>query len=334
MEYRTLGKTDLRVSRSGLGCNNFSGRLDFEGTVKVVHKALDLGVTYFDTSDSYGNKMGHIGGSEEFLAKILGPQRKNIVLATKFGWPMDEEGKLKGASRRYIMSAIDASLRRLKTDWIDLYQMHLFDPETPIEETLRALDDLVRQGKVRYIGCCNQTAAQLEAALDASKAHGISSFACYQNEYNALSRDIESGELPVVKRHGLSLVPSAPLAAGLLTGKYRAGEAMPAAGRLTHLASAPRSERFLSEENWRMLEELRAFSSKRGCTLLELAFGWLLAHSSVASVIAGAMTPEQLTQNVKACSLQFTQEEVAEIDGITYRAPGLTPSKYSLTKSN
>lgn len=313
MEYRTLGRFGPRVSRNGLGCNNFGYRLDFEGTVKVVHKALDLGITLFDTSDSYGNR----GGSEEFLGRILGVRRSGIVLATKFGWPMDAEGKLKGASRRYIMSAVEASLKRLRTDWIDLYQMHVPDPLTPIEETLRALDDLVRQGKVRFIGCSNLSASEIEAAQETAKLHGLNAFISCQNEYNPLARDIERELMPVMDRHGLGLVPSAPLAAGLLTGKYRADAPMPADGRLNRPARAPRSQRFVNEANWKIVEELRAFSGQRGHTLLELAFSWLAAHHTVSSIIAGAMKPEQLEQNVRAADWAIGVDEMAEIDRIT-----------------
>jgi aryl-alcohol dehydrogenase-like predicted oxidoreductase len=317
MEYRTLGRNGPRVSRNGLGCNNFSGRLDFEGTIKVVHKALDLGITLFDTSDSYGNKLGHIGGSEEFLGRILGHRRKDIVLATKFGWPMDKEGKMKGASRSYIMHSIEGSLRRLKTDWIDLYQMHLPDPETPIEETLRALDDLVRQGKVRFIGCSNLSGAELTAALETSGAQGLAAFITCQNEYNVLSREIEADLLPVMESYGLGLVPAAPLAAGLLTGKYQAGVPMPDDGRLNRVGKAPRSQRFVNDANWRRIEALRDYSAERGHTLLELAFGWLFAHPVLASVIAGAMKPAQVEQNVAASNWTLDATDVAEVDRIT-----------------
>ena len=316
MEYRTLGKFGPRVSLNGLGCNNFDYRLDFEGTVKVVHKALDLGITLFDTSDSYGNRARR-GGSEEFLGRILGSRRKEIVLATKFGWPMDAEGKLKGASRRYIMSTIEGSLKRLNTDWIDLYQMHVPDPLTPIEETLRALDDLVRQGKVRFIGCSNLSAAEVEAAQETSRLHGLNAFISCQNEYNPLVRDIEPDLMPVMDKHGLGLVPCAPLAAGLLTGKYQADAPMPADGRLNRPSSAPRSQRFVKQDNWKIVEELRTFSSQRGHTLLELAFSWLAAHDTVSSIIAGAMTPEQLEQNVRAVNWTISGEDMAEIDLIT-----------------
>jgi len=312
MEYRTLGKGGPKVSCVGLGCNNFGGRLDFEGTRAVVHKALDLGVTLFDTADSYGGK----GGSEECLGRILGSRRAGIVLATKFGWPMDKEGKLKGASRRYIMSAVEASLKRLQTDWIDLYQQHVPDPSTPIDETLQALDDLVRQGKIRYIGCSGFTSTELEAALQASMSRNLAGFVSCQGQYNPLSREVEKELVPALERHGLALIPFAPLAGGLLTGKYRAGAPMPAN---TRLSDNP-SNRFLSEANWQMLEKLIPFCEARGRCVLELALGWLLAHPVVPSVIAGAMSPEQLQHNVDAAGWKLTAGELAEVDALTRKA--------------
>jgi len=312
MEYRTLGKGGPKVSCVGLGCNNFGGRLDFEGTRAVVHKALDLGVTLFDTADSYGGK----GGSEDCLGRILGPRRADIVLATKFGWPMDKEGKLKGASRRYIMSAVEASLKRLQTDWIDLYQQHVPDPSTPIDETLRALDDLVRQGKVRCIGCSGFTSKELEAALQAAKSGNLAGFVSCQGQYNPLSREVEKELVPALERHGLALIPFAPLAGGLLTGKYRAGAPMPAN---TRLSDNP-SNRFLSEANWQMLEKLITFCEARGRSVLELALGWLLAHPVVPSVIAGAMSPEQLQHNIDAAGWKLTAGELTEVDALTRKA--------------
>jgi aryl-alcohol dehydrogenase-like predicted oxidoreductase len=308
MEYRTLGKGGPKVSCVGLGCNNFGGRLDFEGTRAVVHKALDLGVTLFDTADSYGGK----GVSEEFLGRILGPRRADVVLATKFGWPMDKEEKLKGASRGYIMTAVEASLKRLQTDRIDLYQQHVPDPLTPIDETLRALDDLVRQGKVRHIGCSGFTSMELEAALQASKSQNLPGFVSCQGQYNLLARGVEKELLPALERNGLALIPYAPLANGMLTGKYRAGAPLPVNTRLTNRPS----QRYLNDANWQVLEKLQAFCDSHGRGLLELAFGWLLAHPAVPSAIAGAMTPEQLQLNVDAAGWQLTAAEMAELDGL------------------
>jgi len=233
MQTRKLGAAGPEVSLVGLGGNNFGGRIDLAASRLVVNKALDLGITLIDTADSYGNR----GGSEEVLGTILGPRRKDIVLATKFGLPMDDAGTLKGASRRYIIHAIEASLRRLKTDWIDLYQLHRPDPQTPIEETLRTLDELVKSGKVRSIGCSNLSAAQLEQAQAVAQRHGLASFVCCQDEYSLLERDLEKDRLPVMRKHGLSLLPYFPLASGLLTGKYKNGAALPAGSRL---ARSPR----------------------------------------------------------------------------------------------
>lgn len=310
MQLRNLGDSGLRVSVIGLGCNNFGGRLDLAGTRKVVDKAIDLGITLFDTADIYGNQ----GGSEEQLGEVLGARRKDIILATKFGMPMDQAEK-KGASRRYIMTEVEDSLRRLRTDWIDLYQLHQPDPLTPIEETLRALDDLIRQGKVRYIGCSNLPAWQVVESLWTSDAHNLHRFICCQDEYSLLVRDPERELLPAIERYRLGLLPYFPLASGLLTGKYRSGQAMPEGARLTN--SKGLANRYLTERNWKIVEELSAFSAERGHTLLELAFSWLLSHAPVASVIAGATRPEQLEANVRAADWQLTPADLAPIDRIT-----------------
>ncbi|HSB78343.1 MAG TPA: aldo/keto reductase, partial [Candidatus Methylomirabilis sp.] len=214
MKQRSLGKSGLQVSLIGLGCNNFGGRIDLEASRKVVHKALDLGITLFDTADIYGER----GGSETILGQVLGDRRKDIVLATKFGMPMDDAGVLKGASRRYILSEVEASLRRLRTDWIDLYQLHTPDPLTPIEETLRSLEDLIRQGKVRYIGCSNLPAWQVVEALWTARLLGINAFVSCQDEYSLVVRDPDRELLPTMEAYGLGLLPYFPLASGLLTG--------------------------------------------------------------------------------------------------------------------
>jgi aryl-alcohol dehydrogenase-like predicted oxidoreductase len=311
MQKRRLGNSTLEVSVVGLGGNNFGGRIDFAAAERVVHKAIALGLNLIDTSDSYGNR----GGSEEALGRILGDKRKTIVLATKFGLPMDDAGKLKGASRHYIMHAVEASLKRLRTDWIDLYQLHRPDPQTPIEETLRALDDLVRQGKVRFIGCSNLSAQQVAEALDTASRHGLASFVSCQDEYSLLVRDIERELLPLAKARGLGILPYFPLASGLLTGKYRRGVPLPPGSRLAR--NARHAQEFISERNWRIVGELEAFAARRGRTMLELAFGWLLRESAVASVIAGATTPEQVEQNVGAAGWTPSPEDVAELDRIT-----------------
>jgi aryl-alcohol dehydrogenase-like predicted oxidoreductase len=308
MKLRNLGRCGLQVSLVGLGCNNFGGRLDLAATRKVVHRALDLGITLFDTADIYGER----GRSEEYLGESLGARRKDIVLASKFGMAMDDAGIRKGASRRHIMSAVEASLRRLKTDWIDLYQLHQPDPLTPIEETLRALDDLIRQGKVRYIGCSNLPAWQVVEALWASERAGLDRFVCCQDEYSLLVREPERELIPMMERNGLGLLPYFPLASGLLTGKYKRNATMPAGARLTETKRL--ADRYLSEANWRIVERLEDFCARRDRTLLELAFSWLAARPTVASVIAGATKPEQVEANVRAVEWNLTPEDLAEID--------------------
>jgi aryl-alcohol dehydrogenase-like predicted oxidoreductase len=308
MTLRTLGKSGLQVSLVGLGCNNFGVRTDPERSRKVIQKALDLGITLFDTADMYANR----GGSETILGETLGARRKDIVLATKFGMPMDEAGTLKGASRRYIYAALEASLRRLKTDWIDLYYLHRPDPATPIEETLRTLEDLIRQGKVRYIACSNFAAWQVVEAAWTSRQLGTNGFIACQNEYSLLVRDAEKELVPAMEACGLSLVPYYPLAGGLLSGKYGRDAPRPEGARLSYLK--PQADRFLTDANWQKVERLEAFCAARGHSLIELAFGWLAAHPIVASVIAGATRPEQVEQNVAACTWVLTPEEMAEVD--------------------
>ena len=313
MELRNIGRSGLQVSLVGLGCNNF-GVLDIEASRKVVHRALDLGVTLFDTADVYGNR----GGSEEQLGAILGPRRKDIVLATKFGMPMDEAGRKKGASRRYIVEAVEASLGRLKTDWIDLYQLHQPDPHTPLEETLAALDDLVHAGKVRYIGCSNLPAWQVAHAHWAARENALTPFISAQDEYSLLMRDIERELVPALGAYGMGLLPYFPLASGLLTGKYKHGSEMPAGTRLALMKRL--SDRYMTEANWQIVDKLEAFCAARGRTMLELAFGWLAARPQLSSVIAGATKPEQVEQNVKAVEWKLSADDAAEIDRLTRKA--------------
>jgi aryl-alcohol dehydrogenase-like predicted oxidoreductase len=308
VEIRNLGTSGLRVSLVGLGCNNFGGRIDFEASKAVVHKALDLGITLFDTADTYGER----GGSEDCLGRILGDRRKDIVLASKFGMPMNDAETLSGASRRYIMSAVEASLKRLKTDYLDLYQLHRPDPATPIEETVRALDDLVRQGKARYVGCSNLPAWQVVEALWTAKHLGFNAFVSCQDEYSLVVRGPEKELIPAMQRCGLGLLPFFPLASGLLTGKYRRNAQLPDGARLTKLQRL--ADRFLTDANWAKAERLGDFCDKRGRSLLELAFSWLAARPAVASIIAGATRPEQIEANVRAVGWKLTAEEVAEVD--------------------
>ena len=310
MKSRNLGNSGLRVSLVGLGCNNFGGRIDMEAARKVVHKALDLGITLLDTADMYGNR----GGSESCLGQILGDRRKDIVLATKFGYPMDEAETLKGASRRHIMTAVEASLKRLKTDWIDLYQIHRPDPLTPLEETLRAMDDLVRQGKVRYLGCSNLPAWQVAHAKWACREARLDTFVSCQDEYSLLVRGIERELIPAMQAYGLGLLPYFPLASGLLTGKYARGAAAGNDPRFAHWAHL--AKRYLTDENWNSVERLSKFASARGHTLLELAFSWLAARPTVSSIIAGATKPEQVEMNAKAAEWVLTRDDMTEIDAL------------------
>ena len=311
MRQRSLGKSGVQVSQVGLGCNNFGGRIDLEASRKVVHKALDLGITLFDTADIYGEK----GGSETILGQVLGDRRKEIVLATKFGMPMDEAERLKGASRRYILSAVEASLRRLKADWIDLYQLHTPDPLTPIEETLRTLEELIRQGKVRYIGCSNLPAWQVVEAQWTANQIGLNAFVTCQDEYSLVVRDPERELLPAMEAYGLGLLPYFPLASGLLSGKYKRTGPMPEGARLTMTKRL--ADRYLTDANWQTAERLSDFCATRGRSLLELAFSWLTARPTVCSVIAGATRPEQVERNVKAADWALTPEDLAEVDRLT-----------------
>ncbi len=314
MQYRQLGRSGLKVSLAGLGCNNFGQRIDLEATKRVVHKALDVGITLFDTADAYGNR----GGSEDHLGQVLGARRKDIVLATKFALPMDDAETLKGGSRRYIMSAVEASLRRLRTDWIDLYQLHRPDPDTPIEETMSALDDLIRQGKVRYIGCSNLVAWQVVEAQWTSRHHGLSRFVSCQDEYSLLVRDIERELVPAMREYEIGLLPFFPLASGFLTGKYRRNAPMPEGARIT--VTQRFQDRYMTDANWEIVEKLRAFAESRGKTLLDLAFSWLAAQPPVASVIAGATKPEQIEANVRAIEWKLSAADLEEVGKIS-KAP-------------
>jgi aryl-alcohol dehydrogenase-like predicted oxidoreductase len=314
MQQRNLGNSGLKVSLVGLGCNNFGGdRIDLQTSRKVIHKALDLGITLVDTADTYGNR----GESEKILGECLGDRRKDIVLATKCGLPMDEAGLLKGASRRYILCAIEASLKRLRTDWIDLFIIHRPDPLTPIEETLRTLDDLVRAGKVRYTGCSTFAAWQVVEAQWTARHHNLNHFVTCQDEYNLLKRGIESTLVPAMNAYGLGLIPHTPLAAGLLSGKYRRNAPLPAGARMTR--EKRYVDRWITDANWEVLDRLTSFCEARGHSLLELAMSWLASRPLLASIIAGATTPEQVELNARAVDWQMTPEDLAAIDNATLR---------------
>ena len=302
MEKRQIGR--LAVSVTGVGCNNFGRRLDAERTAKVVHAALDAGINFFDTADTYGKTR-----SEEFLGKALGKKRKDVIIATKFGMAIDEERK--GARPEYVRSAAEDSLRRLGTDYIDLYQLHTPDETVPIADTLGALDELVKAGKVREIGCSNFSVEQLAEADQAAKPRAAK-FVSVQNEYSLFHRASAQPVLAECATLGIAFLPYFPLANGLLTGKYRKGQPPPEGSRI---ASGWHGE-LLTEENLDKVEKLIEFSEGRGHTLLELAFSWLLSRPMVASVIAGATTPEQVVANAAAGEWDLTESELEEVSRI------------------
>jgi aryl-alcohol dehydrogenase-like predicted oxidoreductase len=304
MRTRRLGRSGLVVSVVGLGCNNFGRRIGLEETRAVVRSALDAGVTLFDTSDTYGE-------SEDFLGEVLGKERDDIVLATKFGMSMG--GKLgpdwdARGSRRYIRKAVESSLRRLRTDWIDLYQFHVPDPATPIEETLAALHELVVEGKVRYIGCSNFTGWQVADADWIARSAHSTPFISAQNHYSLIERGVEAELVPACERFGLGLLPFFPLANGLLTGKYRRGEAAPAGTRLVD------RETWLSDRRFDQVEAIESYAAERGVSLLQVAIGGLAAKPAVASVIAGATKPEQVVTNVEAGAWVPTADDLAVLN--------------------
>src|SRR5690349_8983220 len=307
MKVRRLGNSGLKVSVVGLGCNNFGMRIDAGQTQAVVDAAIDAGITLFDTADIYGGTK-----SEEFLGKALGKRRREIVLATKFGMPVGGDPKKRGGSRKWIMQAVEDSLTRLGTDYIDLYQHHQPDNDTPVDETLRALDDLVTQGKVRYLGNSNYTGWQI-ADADWTAA-GQSRFVSAQNLYSLLERDVEREVLPACEHFGLGFLPFFPLASGLLSGKYKRGEAPPEDTRLA--AWGPRGQQAMSDANFDRVEKLEAWAVERGHTILELAFAWLLGHEVVSSVIAGATSPEQVRTNADTAAWRLTPEEVDEVSAL------------------
>jgi len=309
MDYRRLGRSGLEVSLVGIGCNNFGRRCDLDQTKAVVDKAIEVGINLFDTADIYGGD----GLSEQFLGKALEGRRQDVVVATKFAGPMGEGPMRRGTSRKYIMDAVDASLTRLGTDYIDLYQVHFPDPNTPMEETVRALDDLVRDGKVRYIGNSNFTGWQIAHADWIARTNHQTPFIAAQNQWSLLQRGVESEVVPAAQAFGLGLLPYFPLASGLLTGKYKRGEAAPEG---TRLSAGPMAERSLTDRNFDIVEPLEAYAQERGHTLLELAISWLAWHPAVGSVIAGATKPEQVESNAASAGWQLTDEERAEVDKI------------------
>ena len=309
MEKRPLGS--LSVSVVGLGCNNFGIRLDQARTTAVVHAAIDAGINFFDTADVYGGTH-----SEEFLGRALAGRRSAVLVATKFGLPIDER-RPGGAKPSYIRQSVEESLRRLGTDYIDLYQLHRPDPSVPIAETLGTLDELVKEGKVREIGSSNFSVAQIREAEEAV-APGGARFVSVQNEYSLLVREPEADVLPEVLSRNIGFLPFFPLASGLLTGKYRRDKPKPVGTRLAE-EGARLTERFLSASNVAKAEALAAFATERGHTLLELAFSWLRASRGVSSIIAGATSPEQVRANVSAVGWRLGPDELGEIDRIAPR---------------
>lgn len=306
MLLRRLGNSGLKVSVIGLGCNNFGMRIDQAQTRMVVDAALDAGINFFDTADIYGGSK-----SEVFLGEALKGRRDKAVLATKFANPMGEGAYQRGGARRYIVKAVEDSLKRLNTDHIDLYQMHVPDADTPIEETLRALDDLVRAGKVLYIGNSNFTGWQIADADWTSRTQGLERFVSAQNNFSLLERGVEREVLPACERFGLGLLPYFPLASGFLTGKYHRGEPPRQGTRLA--AWGKRGEAALNDRNFDRLEALNRWAEQRGRRILDLAFAWLLGHGAVSSVIAGATSPEQVQANARCAEWILTPEEVSEV---------------------
>ena len=312
MEHRRLGRSGMKVSEVGIGCNNFGGRCDRAQTKAVVDAAIAAGVTLFDTADVYGNQQ-----SEVLLGEALGKRRPQVVIATKFAMPMGQTVHDRGGSRRYVLAAVEASLRRLGTDYIDLYQMHAPDPDTPIAETLDALDTVVRQGKVRYIGNSNFSGWQIADADWTARTAHRTPFVSAQNHYSLLERGVETEILGACERFGLGMLPFFPLASGMLTGKYRRNEVPPQGTRLATVGRL--AERALNERNFTIVEKLTDFAAQRDHKLIDVAFGWLLAKPVISSVIAGATSAEQVEANVAASTWRMSAEDVAAVDAIAKR---------------
>ena len=309
MEYRRLGSSGLKVSAVGLGANNFGSRMEEKQSIDLVHHALDIGVNFIDTANIYGTTL-----SEQYIGKAIKEIRDKLVIATKVSGPRGEGPNNEGVSRAHIMREVENSLTRLQTDYIDLYQMHWWFADTPIEETLRTLDDLVRQGKVRYIGCSNYTAWQMCEAIWTSRMLHLEPFVSVQPEWSMLNREIEQELVPFSQAYNIGILPYYPLASGFLTGKYHRGEPIPEGTRLDKI---PRmAEQTLIDKNFDILERVERFATEHGYPIVELAIAWLLYNQQVSSVIAGASTPEHLDANAKAAELHLTAEEMEELDGI------------------
>jgi aryl-alcohol dehydrogenase-like predicted oxidoreductase len=313
MEYRNLGGSGLKVSVLGLGGNNFGWWIDELRSAAVINHALALGINYIDTADIYDK-----GRSEEYIGLTIKGRRTQVIIATKFSGQMGEGPNDRGGSRWYIMRAVEANLKRLNTDYIDLYQIHFPDPTTPIEETLRALDDLVRAGKVRYMGCSNFAGWQLSEALWTSYVNNLNHFVTVQTKYNLFERQIEQELVPCCKAHGVGVIPWGPLAGGFLTGKYLRGEQpkTPTTAKRPSKAFIEIYNGVMTDVNWERLEKLEAFAKIRGHKVGELAIAWLVSHPWLSTVIAGATSPEQLDQSVAGADWKLTAEEVAQVEQI------------------
>jgi aryl-alcohol dehydrogenase-like predicted oxidoreductase len=313
VEYRNLGNSGLKVSVLGLGGNNFGRIIDEPVSAAVINHALELGINFIDTADRYDR-----GRSEEYVGRALKQRRQQVIIASKFGIVIDGGVNEGGGSRGYIVKAVEASLRRLSTDYIDLYQMHTPDPTTPIEETLRALDDLVKAGKVRYMGCSNFAGWQLSESLWTSRINQLNSFVTVQAKYNLFERQIEQELVPCCKAHNVGVIPWGPLSGGFLTGKYQREEGRSAlpAGSDPRKAFLPIYSGVMTETNWERLGKLDAFAKSRGHKVAELAIAWLLSHRWVSTVIAGATKPEQLDANMGGAKWKLTEEEVAQVEQI------------------
>ncbi|MFT5366074.1 MAG: aryl-alcohol dehydrogenase-like predicted oxidoreductase [Candidatus Latescibacterota bacterium] len=306
MEYRQLGNSGLQISEIGLGTNNFGRRLDAAGTAKVMDQALEDGITFIDTANVYGG-----GQSETYIGQAIKGKRDQYILATKVSMKMGDGANESGASRQHILAEIENSLKRLQTDYVDLYQIHRADPKTPIEETLETLDLLVTQGKVRYIGCSNYQSWQVCEAIWTSRTRNLTPFSTVQPHYNMLNREIEKELVPFCKTYGIGILPYFPLANGFFTGKYKRGEAAPEGARLSE-----NDRGMFTDKNFDILEGLEKFAQECDHTILDLTFAWLLANPCVSSVIAGATKPEQITANAKTSGWKLSEEEMTEIDGI------------------
>lgn len=309
MQTRNLGKSDLKVSVAGLGCNNFGWFLDREKSLEVIGAAIDAGINFFDTANNYGFPPGE---SERILGEAVRGRRDGVIIATKVGDKVGDSDENQGAAPAYVRRALEQSLTNLGTDYVDLYQLHYPDPKVPIAETLGAFDQLIQEGKVRYVGCANHSAAQLAEALDAAGATHRAAFISCQSEYSLLARDVERDLAPLMAKNGVGFLPYFPLANGLLTGKYLGGD--DSAGRLETLKQIPFFEKFLTPERFEKVGRLAEISRKSDIPMVTLALGWLAAQPFVSSVIAGATKAEQVRTNAEACMTALPQELLSELD--------------------